>query len=235
MRLRTKVARNFNQTIRVRTVFRAHDQEQIRFGSDLLHRDLTIFCGVADILRGRALDIGELSAEGRDDVFCFVEAERGLGEKSDAIRIGDGQILDLLRRADYLRNQRSLTERSDDFVVIFVAYQYERIAFFGKFYGFDVYLGDQRAGSVDDAQSALDAVLAHLRGNSVSAVDDSLAIRDLFFAVDENGALALQLLHNKAVMDNLFAHVDGRAESFKGDANHVDGANHASAESPGLQ
>ena len=69
----------------------------------------------------------------------------------------------------------------------------------------------------------------------MSAVDDAFAVGDLLFTVDENGAFALQLLDDKAVVHDLFAHVDGRAESLKGYAHHINGTNHARAEAPRLQ
>ena len=91
MRLRAEIARHFNQAVGIGTIFRADDQQQISFRSDLLHGYLTIFGGVADILRRRALDVRELLPQGRDDVFGLVETKRGLRKKRDAIRIGHGQ------------------------------------------------------------------------------------------------------------------------------------------------
>ena len=111
----------------------------------------------------------------------------------------------------------------------------QRITFFGELDGFDVNLGDQRAGSVDDAQAALRAVLANFGRNSVGAVDDALAVGDFVFAIDEDGALAAQFVDHKAVVDDLFADVNRRAEGFEGDADDVDGAHHAGAEAAGLQ
>ena len=53
----------------------------------MLHRNLAIFGGVADVLRVRAFDVGELSPQRFDDVFSLVEAERCLRQISDAIGI----------------------------------------------------------------------------------------------------------------------------------------------------
>ena len=55
----------------------------------MLYGNLSILSGVANILRVRAFDVGELAAQGFDDVLGFVEAERGLREISDAVRIGN--------------------------------------------------------------------------------------------------------------------------------------------------
>ena len=235
MRVRAQIARHFDQTIGVGTVFRADNQQQISFRGHLLYRDLAVLSGVANILRGRAFDVGEFLFQGGDDVFGFVEAECGLREIGDAIGIGNGERLDLLGIADDLSNQRSFAEGADDFVVIVVTDEDQRIAFFGELDGFDVNLGDQRAGGVDDAQAAPGAVFANFGRNAVSAVDDALAVGNFIFAIDEDGALAAEFIDHKAVVDDLFADVDGRTEGLERDADDVDGTDDASAEAARLQ
>jgi len=78
-------------------------------------------------------------------------------------------------------------------------------------------------------------VLADFRRNSVRAVDDALAVGNLVFAVDENRTLAPQFLDHEAVVDNLFAHIDGRAEGLERNANHVDRPYHARAKPARLE
>ena len=67
------------------------------------------------------------------------------------------------------------------------------------------------------------------------AVDDALAVGDFIFAVDKDGALAAQLIHNEAVMNNFLADVDWRAEGFEGDANNIDRPDYAGAEAARFQ
>ena len=78
-------------------------------------------------------------------------------------------------------------------------------------------------------------MLAHFRGNSVGAVNDALAIGHFVFAVYENRALAAQLFHHKAVVNDLFAHVDGRAKRLQRDADYINGPDYTRAEPPRLQ
>ena len=113
--------------------------------------------------------------------------------------------------------------------------QDQRIAFPGKLHRFHVDLGHQRASRVDHPQLAQLAGLPDLGRNAVSAVDDALAGRNFLDAVHKNGALGGQLVHHVAVVDDLLAHVNGRAEGLQGDADDVDGAHHAGAEAAGLQ
>jgi hypothetical protein len=111
----------------------------------------------------------------------------------------------------------------------------QRIAFFGKLYGFDVDFGDERAGGVYDAETAASTVLADLRRYSVRAVDDALTVRDFVFAIDEDGAFATEFVHHEAVVDDFLADVDGRTEGLEGDADHINGPNDAGAEAARLQ
>ena len=69
----------------------------------------------------------------------------------------------------------------------------------------------------------------------MSAVNDALAGGNFVHGIDENGAFALEFFDDEAVVHDLFADVDGRAKGLKGNANDVDGANHAGAEATGLQ
>ena len=96
-------------------------------------------------------------------------------------------------------------------------------------------LGDQGTGGIHDAQVALFAGLAHLGRNTMSAVDDTLTVRDLFHAVHENSALALEFIHHIAVVDDLFTDVNRRAEGLKGYTNNVNSSNHTGAEPSGFE
>jgi hypothetical protein len=69
----------------------------------------------------------------------------------------------------------------------------------------------------------------------MGAINDALAFGDLGYAVHENGALLLELLDHKPVVDNLLADIDGRAECFEGDPDDIDGTDYSGAESTGLQ
>ena len=110
-----------------------------------------------------------------------------------ATRFGIGHVNDfnLFRRSHDLRHQWRFAQRANDFVVIAMANQDQRIAFLGELHRLHVNLGDQRTGRINDAQLALLAVLADLGRNAVRAVNHALAVGHLVHAVDKNRALAV--------------------------------------------
>src|SRR5690349_22066872 len=88
------------------------------FSYYIFHSDLTVFSGVADVLRVRSLNVGILAFEGLNNIPRFIQAESGLREISNAIGIGHRQHLDFLRAADHLSHIRSLSQRTDNLIVI---------------------------------------------------------------------------------------------------------------------
>ena len=73
--------------------------------------------------------------------------------------------------------------------MVAVADEHQRIALLGEFDGLNMDLGDQRAGGVDDLETAAFAALADRRRNAVGRVNDALAIGDVVDFVDEDRAL----------------------------------------------
>src|ERR1700733_1181739 len=67
------------------------------------------------------------------------------------------------------------------------------------------------------------------------AVDHTLAIGDFILAVHEDRALPAQLVYHKAVVDDLLAHVNRRAEGLQRDADNINRPHDTSAEPPRLQ
>ena len=64
------------------------------------------------------------------------------------------------------------------------------------------------------------------------AVDNTLALRNLADAVDENGALLLELFHHEAVVNDLLSDVDRRPERFQRDPDNIDGPGTTPAQNP---
>ena len=78
-------------------------------------------------------------------------------------------------------------------------------------------------------------MLANLGRNAVSAVNNTFAVRDFVFAIDEDCALTAEFVDHKTVVNDLFADIDRRTESFERDADDINGADDAGAESARLQ
>ena len=105
-----------------------------------------------------------------------------------------------------------LAHRALDLLVAGVADEDDRVALGGELLGLDVDLGDQRAGRVDREQAALARRSAWTRRrDAVGGEDDRGALGDLGLLLDEDRAALAQLLDHVLVVDDLLAHVDGRA------------------------
>ena len=66
----------------------------------------------------------------------------------------------------------------------------------------------------------------------MGAVNHAFAIGNFIHVIYKDGALLLKLLDHKAVVDDLFADIDGRTKGFESDPDDVNGPNHASAKAP---
>ena len=88
---------------------------------------------------------------------------------------------------------------------------------------FQVDLGDQWAGGVEDAESALLRVLAHALGHAVGAEYDGRAGRDLVELVDEDGAAPFQAVDHEAVVHHFVTHIDGRSVELQDALDDLDG------------
>jgi len=96
-------------------------------------------------------------------------------------------------------------------------------------------LGHQRACSVDDLETSGLAGFAHRRRYTMGRVNDTLPCRNFLNLVNKNRALFRQLIDHKAVVDDLTAHVNGRAKGIEGDLYDIDRADNAGAEAAGFE
>ena len=94
-----------------------------------------------------------------------------------------------------------------------------------------VHLGDQRAGRVEDEEVARSRRLRHALRHAVGREDHRpVGIGDLVELLDEDRALRLQALDHVAVVHDLVAHIDRRAEALERLLDDLDGAVDAGAE-----
>ena len=77
--------------------------------------------------------------------------------------------------------------------------------------------------------AARGGVLVHGRGDSVGREDERGAGRDLFLAVDEDGAPFLELVDDVGVVDDLLAHVNRGPVEVERLLDRVHGALHSGA------
>src|SRR5439155_19672362 len=77
---------------------------------------------------------------------------------------------------------------------------------------FDVHFGDQRTRRVEYGETTGFRFGAHRLRDAMRAEHHRGTVRDGVELLDEHGTLALQIIDDKAVVDDLVAHVDRRAE-----------------------
>src|ERR1700733_8235931 len=197
---------------------------------DVFDRYLAILGGVADVLSVGSDNFGEFCLEGVDNISRFIEAQGGLGKVGNPFRIWDLQGCHFFHRGNHLSHLGSFAEGTLNLIMIAMPDQHQRIAATGKLDRLYVDLCHQRAGSVDHFEFAGLATCPHRRGNPVSAVNDPHSLRNIVDVIYKDGSFFSQLVDDKTVVDNLFAHVDTSAEGFERYVHHVDGAYHASTE-----
>ena len=98
-----------------------------------------------------------------------------------------------------------------------------------------MHLGHQRAGGVDNLEATRLARLANRRGDAVSRIDYALTRRNFLDFVNKNCAFFRQLIHHKAIVNNLPAYVNRGAKGIQGDLHNVDGANDTGAKATGFE
>ena len=159
---------------------------------------LTVLGCVADVLRFGADDFRETLEETVHDIFGLVERKRGLSKIDDALGILDIQAIHVCNIRDERCIFRRFTERADHLIMILVADQNDGVTLPGELLGFQMDLGDQRTGRVDDFQAAL-ARLGHVSRARISQILNLLYLAPdiqeqiLFLPATERGRDLLHL------------------------------------------
>ena len=106
-----------------------------------------------------------------------------------------------------------------------VADQNDRVALLGELDCFAVDLRHQRAGCVDRLQFAFRGLGVNRRRDAVRREDGDSAFRDrVVQLIDEDRASVAELLDDVLIVDDLLAHVNGRAVGFERALDRLDGA-----------
>ena len=100
---------------------------------------------------------------------------------------------------------------------------------------FHVHLGHQRAGGVEHVQATVGRLGAYGPRHAVRGEDHSGTVGYLVQFFDEHGALFAQVGDDIVVVDDLVAHIDGRAVQGQRPLDDGDGAVHPGAEATGLR
>ena len=102
-----------------------------------------------------------------------------------------------------------------DFDVAAVPDEDYGVAFTGVLDGFEVDLGNQRAGGVYDVQSPGLGLLPDGRGDAVRGKDHDAAFRDIVDVFHEDGPFVPQFVHDVRVVHDFVSNVNGRLETLQ--------------------
>ncbi len=168
-----------------------------------------------------------------DDLLRVVDRKRRLRHEGEICRIALRQPLDILDGFDqHDRTFRQLSDRADHFGVAGMPDQDDVAAASAVDLGFPVHLRDQRACRVDRQEIAALRFRWNRFGDAVGGENHRTGgVRDLRELLDENRALRLQRVHHVAIVHDLVAHIDGRAEAFERLLDDVDRTHNPGAES----
>jgi hypothetical protein len=165
---------------------------------------------------------------------CVVNAKRGLRDGRDTLGIIDFDRA----RLGHAAHQHHLAGRDAEsalhFLVAGVADEDHGAALVVIFFYFEMDLGDQRAGGVDNAQRAVLGAVPFAGRDAVRAEDDALAAGNLVEALDENRAFLLERLEHEAVVHYLMTYVERTAVGAQRAADSLDGAIDARAKAARL-
>src|SRR5262249_3804690 len=207
---------DFHQSIRIGTVLRAYDENQVDVLRDLLDGFLAILCRVADVVALGPDNLGEFLAEAADDLLRVVKAQCGLREERQAVRIVHFKFVYGSYGIDHDGSVRRFAGGSNDFLVILGADQNNRALLAGKFQSFEMNFGDQRASGIDDFERACLGFVANGRRNTMRAKNENGAMRHVFDGLDKDGAATAQLFYDISVVDDFVMDVYGSAVGLQG-------------------
>ena len=146
--------------------------------------------------------LGETAGAAAENDFGVVDAERRLRQVGHLGGIRDLQPVDVLDRLDQRHLVGRFAQRADDFVVVAMPDQHDRVAFAGETDRFQVHLANQRTGGVDHVQVAAVGFVLHVGRNAVGAVHQMAAGRHFVQPVDEHDSLPAKAVDHVPVVDD---------------------------------
>ena len=170
---------------------------------------------------------------GLDDRPRVLHRQGRLRDEGDALGIRHGDPLGVLDRGDQPDPGRGLAHRALDLLVARVSDEQDLVSEAREPDGFEVDLGDERAGGVDDPQTALHRVGPHLRRDPVGGEHHRRSVGDFRELVDETHAAGLEVPDDVPVVDDLLSDVDRPVEAVQGEVHDLDRADHARAKAAG--
>ena len=159
----------------------------------------------------------------------LVDGERRLGDVGELRVPRQIERLDLLHRLHENRRLGGLAHRPHDLLVALVTDEDHGVALVRVAARLDVHLRHERADGIDDVVRECRGVREDGRRDAVGRVHDCRSGRDLGLLLDEDRPPCLEIADDVDVVDDLLAHVDGRAVVLECTLDRLDGAFDAGA------
>src|SRR5215472_14228108 len=222
------------EPVRVGTVRRADNQYNVDKIGEFPCRSLTILRCVANVLRVGSDDRREAGLQRFDDGTCIIDAQGRLSDKGEFVGVGNLETRYLLGGRDQMHAAVDPPHRTDDFRMPGMAYQDDLAALVRIALTLDVYLGNERAGGVDDREPPVSRTFLDHFGDPVGAEYRDAALRDLVDLVDKMRALGAQPLDDVTIVNDFVTDEDRRAIFFESALDDLDRALDAGAEASWL-
>ena len=222
---------DLDQPLRVGAVRRADHEDGVGLRGHGLHGLLPVRRRVADVFLVRPDDGREAGLQGSDHRGRVVHAERRLRHVGQPVGVAHperGDVPGLLDQEHVALGE--LAHRAHGLRVAGMADHHHLEAVLVVAGGLDMDLRHQGAGRVDIDHLAARGLRRDGLGHAMGAEDDGTVGRAVVQLLDEDGPLVAQAVDDVAVMDDLVAHVDGRAPFLERHLHDLDGAVDARAE-----
>ena len=176
-------------------------------------------------------DLWEAVVKSGDDIGCVINGQRGLGHKRKTVWVTNSNgchIFDGLDQQDLTIGE--LPHRANRFGVAFMPDHDHLQTVVGVALGLDMDLADQGACCVNIDHFTLSGSGRHRFWHTMGRKDHGAIIGTFVKFFDKNSALIAERINDKLVVNNLVAHIDGRAPFLQRHFHNLDRTVNARAE-----
>src|SRR3974390_1164205 len=218
----------------IRTVVRSQDDHDVRLLGQNLGRGLAVLRGVANVVASGRSQVGKTPLQDVYNLVGVIHSEGRLGGHSDPLWIPYLDPFRLVHASHHLDVIRSLARGALYLFVSLVTHQDNGTTLPRKTDGFQMHLGHQGTGRVDNLQMLCRGFLSHFRRGPMRTEDGYRACRNVVNLLDKDHAPGPEGLDHVAIVHNLLANVDGAFENGQGYFHDFDGSVHAGTEAAWL-
>ena len=231
IRIDSAQCRHFAQTVAVGRIGGTDHNDDVALFRQLFDGGLPVGCRIADIFFTRIADIGETRVQCGNDVFGFIDRERGLADIGKLVGVFDfefGNISDRFHQKHFPGFE--LPHRSFDLDMTFMP-DHDDFAVQGIEAGnFLMHFRNQRASRIKYPETTFRRFLLHCLRYAVCRINQRRALRYFRQIIDKHRTFFAQVIDDKLVMDDFMTHINRCAELFQSTFDNTDCPIHTGAE-----